>query len=140
MFLKIQGQLLEVLGPDARGNMEEIFGIKILPIYQFLDGEIPVSLAIVKDENKVQKIINHPKISILNTVNDFNAMIDELYVEKYVLKDAVELQIDLQLSGNHTIPNYDATKPLNSQHNLKALYEAGMGGIVKSVKPPYLNE
>ncbi|MFZ7103371.1 MAG: hypothetical protein ACOWWO_12050 [Peptococcaceae bacterium] len=138
MYLKIQGNLLDILGEDARSNMEETLGIKVSPAYQFLECDIPATLAVVTNEDKVQKIINHAKITILNTMDEFNAEIDNLYEEKYTLTNSTELQVDLQLSGNPTIPNYDAGQPLRSQNNLKALYDSGLGGISKNKKPPYL--
>lgn len=138
VFLKIEGHLLDVLGEKARGNIKEEFGIEVSPIYQFLDREPPVTLARVVDPVKVEKLLMDSRVTKLDTVDQFNAEIDNLYEEKYVLKDSIQLQLDLQLSGNPEIPNYDPGQPITSQHNLKALYEAGMGGIIKRPKPPYL--
>jgi len=138
MYLKINGNLVDVLGENARKNLEELFGIKVVPVYQFLDGEIPITLAEVVDETKAQNIIQHSQIVVLNTKEEVNAAIDENYIELYILKDSTELSIDLNLSGNPTITGYDSTKPLSSQTNLKSLYDANMGGISKNIKPPYL--
>ncbi|MBO8169363.1 MAG: hypothetical protein H0Z35_09300 [Thermoanaerobacteraceae bacterium] len=138
MFLKIEGHLLDVLGEGARRNIKEEFGIIVNPIYQFLDREPPVTLAQVVDQVKAEKLLSDSRVTKLDTVEQFNTEIDNLYEERYILKDSTELQIDLLLSGNPMIPNYDATKPLTDQVNLKALYNAGMGGIKKNKKPPYL--
>lgn len=136
MYLKINGALLDVLGEDARLNMEKELGILALPQYQFKNSS--VTLAIVTDEEKVQRILNNPNITVLNTAAEFNAEIDVNYEEKYTLYDSTELQLDLNLSGNPQIPGYVAGKPIGSQENLKALYAAGMGGIKLYEKPPYV--
>jgi len=141
MFLKIEGHLLEVLGEKARGNIKEEFGIVVSPIYQFLDREVPVTLAQVIDQVKAEKLLNDKRVTKLDTKEQFNAEIDALYVEKYTLKDSTALLLDLQMSGKVAagIPGYDTNLPVNSQTNLKALYNAGMtSGIKKTEKPPYL--
>lgn len=140
MYIKIEGHLLDVLGDDARGNMEESLGIKVSPIYQFLEIEPTVTLATIVNEVKAEKIINDKRVTILKTKDDFNSEIDNLYTETFFLKNPLELQLDLQLSGVSTVENYNPSKTLSSQENLKALYEVGMGGITKTEKPPYLTE
>jgi len=140
MFLKIEGHLIEVLGEKARLNIEEEFGIVVSPTYQFLDKEPPVTLARVVDPVKAEKLLNDKRVTKLDTVEQFNAEIDANYTEKYSLTDSVALQLSLQLSGKTAadIPGYDTNLPMNSQTNLKALYDAGMTGIKKTEKPPYL--
>lgn len=139
MYLKFSGHLLDILGEKARGDMRQELGIKLTPMYQFLDGVVPISLAVVVDTVKVQQILGKPGVTVLNTLVEFNAEIDSLCsVVKYTLVNSSALSIDLQLSGNPIIPGYDKTKSMTSQLNLKALYDAGMAGIDKSQKPPYL--
>ncbi|MCG8541251.1 MAG: hypothetical protein MJA82_15145 [Clostridia bacterium] len=135
MYIKITGHLIDILGDGARGNIEEVFGIKLSSEYQFEK----ISLGEITNMSKVQNtIINDSRVTILETKELFNTEIDKCYVEKYFLLDSTQLQVDLMLSGNPSIPNYDAAKPLSSPENLKALYDANMGGIKKSEKPPYI--
>jgi len=140
MFLKIEGPLLDVLGEKARGDIKGEFGIELSPQYQFLEGEIPVSLAIVTDQAKADQLTHDNRVTVLNTVEDFNSEIDNLFEEKYILKDSTALMIDLQLSGKtvSSIVGYDTNKSMTDNANLKALYEAGLSGISKTQKPPYL--
>ncbi len=140
MYLKIEGNLIDVLGDKARGNIENEFGIKVSPEYQFLDGTVPVTLAIVLDQAKASKLLSDTRVIALDTVEEFNAEIDSNYIEKYALVDSVQLQLDLQLSGQTSITGYNPDKPLSDQENLKAIYDANMGGIKKKPKPPYLGQ
>ena len=142
MFLKIEGHLLDVLGEKARRDIKGEFGIEVSPLYQFLDREPPVTLAIVIDPVKAETLIHDNRVTVLATVKDFNNEIDNLYVEKYTLTDSTALMLDLQFSGKSAkdIPGYDANKGMQDQGNLKALYEVGLSGIKKSKKPPYLTE
>jgi len=142
MFLKIEGQLIDVLGEKARGNIKNEFGIKLSPTYQFMDREIPVTIAEIVDSTKVQILLNDSRVTLIETVTGVNAEIDALYNEKYTLVDSVTLQTDLQLTGKTAaeITGYDTSKPLTDNDNLKALYDGGFGGIRKSQKPPYFTE
>jgi len=142
MFLKIVGHLLDVLGEKARGDIMGEFGIEILPEYQFLEQNPPVTLAIVRDNIKAEPLTHDDRVIVLNTVTEFNAEIDALYEEKYMLVDSTALMLDMQLSGKSAadIPGYDITKGMSDPVNLKALYEIGLSGIKKNTKPPYLTE
>jgi len=139
MFLRIEGHLLDVLGEKARGNIKEEFGIVVTPTYQFLDREVPVTLAQVIDPVKAEKLLSDRRVTQLDTAEQFNAEIDALYIEKYTLKDTTALLLDLQMSDKTAadISGYNTGLPMNSQSNLKALYNAGMtSGIKKTEKPP----
>lgn len=140
MYLKIKGHLLDVLGEGARGDIKREFGIEITPEYQFLEQETPITLAKIVNETKIQQLLNDDRVEVLETEEDFNNEIDNLYVERYDLVDSTALMLDLQLSGRSAsdIPSYDTSKSMQDQANLKALYEAGLSGIKKNKKPPYL--
>lgn len=140
MFLKIEGHLLEVLGEKARGNIEQEFGIRVSPTYQFLDRETPITLAIVTDSIKAEQLLNDVRVTRLDTIAEFNATIDALYEERYTLADSTALLLDIQLTGKTvaSIPGYDTSKGMQDQANLKALYEANLSGIKLRPKPPYL--
>jgi hypothetical protein len=142
MYLKIEGHLLDVLGEKARGDMEAEFGIRVSPTYQFVDRELPVTLAIVVNDIKAAELLHDIRVTKLDTVADFNAAIDALYEEKYTLTDSTALLLSLQLSGKTAadVPGYDAGKGMQEQANLKALYEANMSGITLRPKPPHLKE
>lgn len=137
MYLKIEGHLLDVLGESARGNMEEELGIIISPTHQFLENAPVVSLAKVVDVQKAETLLSHPSITVLETVEDANAVIDSLYQEQYFVTDSIMLQLSLQMAGFPEVPGFDKSKPMSDQVNLKALHAAGMGGISKNTKPPY---
>jgi hypothetical protein len=142
MFLKIEGQLIDVLGEKARGNIQLDFGIVLSPIYQFLDREIPITIAKIVDSTKVQTLLNDSRVTLIETVTGVNAEIDALYNEKYSLVDSTTLSLDFQITGKTAaeITGYDTSKPLTDNDNLKALYDGGFGGIRKSQKPPYFVE
>ncbi len=142
MFLKIEGQLIEVLGEKARGNIENEFGIRLSPLYQFLDREIPISIAKIVDSEKVQTLLNDSRVTLIETVAGVNAEIDALYNERYTLVDSAALSLDFQITGKTAaeITGYDTSKPLTDNDNLKVLYGGGFGGIRKSQKPPYFVE
>lgn len=140
MFLKIEGNLIDVLGDNARKDMEATVGIKVSPRYQFLGEGGPVTLAEVVDETKVQQITGHSAVTVLDTVQDFNNAIDQYFTDKYTLTDSVQLQLDLDMSGKTAadIPGYDSNLSLTNQANLKAMYDDGLAGISKKSKPPYV--
>jgi hypothetical protein len=140
MYLRIEGHLLDVLGESARGDMEEELGIIVTPTYQFLEGEPPVSLAKVVDAEKAEMLFSNPSITVLETVEEANAVIDSLYQEQHFVTDSIMLQMSLQMAGFPEVPGYDKAKPLTDTVNLKALHDAGMSGISKSTKPPYFTE
>ncbi len=142
MFLKIEGHLLDVLGEKARDDIKGEFGIDISPIYQFIDKEPPVTLAKIVNPVKAEQLFHDSRVTILNTIEEFNNEIDILYEEMYTLVDSTALMLDIQFSGKSPadIPGYDTNKSMQAQANLKALYEAGLAGISKNKKPPYLTE
>ena len=142
MFLRIEGQLINVLGEKARGNIEKEFGLIISPVYQFLDREVPLSIAKIVDSEKVQALLSDNRVTLMETIEEVNSEIDALYIERYTLVDSSTLSLDFQITGITAaeITGYDTSKPLTDKDNLKALYDGGFGGIRKSEKPHYFVE
>ena len=133
-YIKIKGyDLLEVLGESAR-KMNTI-GVQFLPQHQMIDKDKKVSYGTILDESKFN--IEHEAITYFNTIEELNADIDAEYDVIYILKDVNELTLDIQLSGNPEIVGYNKDLALTSQENLKALYDANMGGIVLNKKAEY---
>ena len=118
---------------DLRTNWEETIGLRLK--LQLTHKDPIVSVFEVIDERKAVKYYNVSNVEVMNLtqVNKFLDKTLKNYPE-YTLKDATALQIDLQLS-NKKIKGYNPDKPLTDQENLKVLYEAGMGGIIKRKKP-----
>ena len=114
MFLKIKGHLLDVLGEGARGDIKGEFGIEITPEYQFLEQTPPVTLAKVIDSVKAEQLLHDNRVSVLETEEDFNNEIDNLYVERYDLVDSTALMLDLQLSGRSTTESFYAKKSMQT--------------------------
>lgn len=140
MYVKIVGNLIDILGEYARGDIEGLCGLKLSPQYQSTEGEELITLGEVVNEQKASIYLNHPNVEILETKEDFNAAIDEYFKEKYILVDSTALLLSLQLSGKTVanIEGYNPEKPMEDQQNLKALFEAGLSGIKKKAKPPYI--
>jgi len=135
-YIKIKGyDLLEVLGESAR-KMNTI-GVQFLPQHQMIDKDKKVSYGTILDESKFN--IEHEAITYFNTIEELNADIDAEYDVIYILKDVNELTLDIQLSGNPEIVGYNKDLALTSQENLKALYDANMGGIILNKKAEYFN-
>lgn len=139
MYVKITGNLIDVLGDKARGDIEAECGIRMSPLYQNTDGDEIVTLAEVVNEQKAYPYLNHPRVEVIQTKEEANIVIDEVFTEKYTLVDSTALLLSLQLSGKSAaeIEGYDVAKPMEHQDNLRALYEAGLSGITKIRKPPY---
>ena len=133
-YIKIKGyDLLEVLGDSAR-KMNTI-GVQFLPQHQMIDKDKKVSYGTILDESKFN--IEHEAITYFETIEELNEDIDTEYDVIYILKDVNELTLDIQLSGNPEIVGYNKDLALTSQENLKALYDANMGGIVLNKKAEY---
>jgi len=154
-YIKIKGyNLLEALGESAR-KMSSI-GIKILPQHQMIDKDKKVSYGRIVDYEKFNNFtlsivegtehhrIASEAITLIETIKELNADIDIEYNEIYILRDMQVLVSDIEFSGirnqDGTIPNYDGCQPLDSQFNLKLLYDLNMGGIVKNKKAEYFTE
>ena len=142
-YLVFEGQLVDIMSEDdVRANWKEKLGLDVK--YQATHRTPIVTIFEVLDERKAIKYYNHEKVKIMNKekVKKYIEELNKDYPE-YVLKDGAALLADLFLSGKIKITNdktqviegYDAKKPINCQENLKALYDAGMGGIVKRQKP-----
>ena len=118
---------------DLRTNWEETIGLKVK--LQITHKDPIISIFEVIDERKALKYYNHSDVEVMNLtqLNKFLVKALKDYPE-YTLTDTTALQIDLQLS-NKKIEGYNKDKPLTDQENLKVLYEAGMGGIVKKPRP-----
>lgn len=141
MFLRIDGNLTDVFGDSIRsGNTELLLGIRIRPEYQKVQNGNLISIAKVVDQDKIKPYLSNPGIQIL-TLEEANEQIDMLLSDEYMLVDSTALMVDLQLSGKTAadIEGYNTSKSLSSQENLKALYNAGVAGVVVRKKPPYLS-
>jgi hypothetical protein len=127
MYIKIKGNLLDVMGEKAR-HMNEA-GVVIYPDHQMdVNGQM-VSYGEIADTEKAAYMFGNPSVTTFATTEEVNADINTSYEIKYALSDIAALQLDLQLSGNPVIPGYDSAQTMTSQVNLKALYDAGMAGI-----------
>lgn len=142
MYLKISGNLVDILGEKARGDIEGECGLLISPLYQCIQDGVLVSIAKIVDEQKANEYIQHPDVEILSTVEEVNNVINNYFSEEYTLSDSTALLLSLQLSGKTVsdIPGYDVNKPMEHQDNLEALYNAGLSGIRKKSKPPYIED
>jgi hypothetical protein len=137
-YIKISGNLIDVMGDKAR-HMNDA-GVVIYPQHQMNISTNIVSYGVVSDEEKAAYLLANPTVTVFESVEAVNVDIDITYVEKYSLADVTALQLDLQLSGNPEIPGYDSAKSISTQENLKALFDAGMGGIQKERKSEYFAE
>lgn len=131
-LFKLKGyDLYDVFGNDAKNMKEDT--IMVYGKHQMYDTGEKISYGYMSDDYS----IDHVGITYFDSIDDLNADIDAEYKEIFILKDVQELQVDMLLSGNPTIEGYDANSQLRSQSNLKALYEANMGGVVKNKKADY---
>lgn len=131
-YIKIKGYQLEEVFPKLCRKMNTETFI-VYANQQMIDKDKIVSYGLIRED----LIPNHESVTIFNTIDQVNLDIDAEYDEIFILKDITKLQVDLNLSGNPTIDGYDPNKEIESQTNLKALYDANMGGIVKNKKAEY---
>ena len=142
-YLVFEGELVDIMAEeDVRADWKEKLGLAVR--YQATHRMPTVTIFEVLDERKAIKYYNHDKVKIMNK-EKVKKYMDELNRDypEYVLKDSAALLADLFLSGKinltsdktQIIAGYKADKPLNCQENLKVLYDAGMGGILKRPKP-----
>jgi len=130
-YIKIIGNLTEVLGNEARKmKANGSTGILIFGNGQMIkENETMISYGILTNEKKFDFIMNHPMVTFFLTKEDVNADIDNEFDDFKILTSIEELQLDMQLSGTPNIIGYNKNKPLKDKNNLKALINAGMGGI-----------
>ena len=144
-FLVFNDEIGKIMSnEDIQENWEEKLGLALK--YQALHKTPIVSIFEVIDEKKAIKYFAHSKVKILDEkeINNFLNEINKDFPE-YLLKDSTVLLIDLLLSGKikafdtiagkAKIKRYNSSKPITDQENLKTLYNAGLGGIVKRPKP-----
>lgn len=137
-YIKIEGNLLDILGEDARSTERET-GLRFMPEYQFLDSDIPTSLGMIVDEEKAQKYFNYANVTILNTIQDFNTEIDNLFIPKYTIYNEGLMNANLNQKVTNGTINLDEMQPdWTSQQEAEWLFNQGISGIRKSEKPPYL--
>ncbi len=135
-YIKIKGNLLDVLGEEARKmKADGSTGIMIFADGQMHkeDGEI-ISYGMLTDEKKFVFILDNPNVTFFLTKEDVNADIDVEYDDFEILSSIEELTLDMQISGNPIIPGYNSAKGIKDKNNLKTLKNAGMGGIVMNKK------
>ena len=137
-YIKIQGNLLDVLGEDARLTEKET-GLRFTPEYQFLDGDIPTSLGMIVDEEKVQKYFNLQGITILESKENFNQEIDRLHIPTYTIYNEGLMNANLNQKVTSGIINLDEMQPdWTPQQEAEWLFSQGISGIRKSEKPKYI--
>lgn len=138
MYIKIKGNITDFI-PDnvARGDMREagfiVYGYNQLTI----NGDI-ISYGKVTDIDLINQYLPNPNVTLFNTIDEVNADMENNYVETYSITNLQEVMFDLQMRGNPEIPNYDKTKPLTSQDNLKAMHDFQVSGVTKSKKQAYI--
>ena len=144
-FLVFEDEIANIMNDeDLRENWKEKLGLDVK--YQATHKTPITTIFEIIDEKKAVKYYTHPKVKMLNE-KDINNYLKELSKDfpEYVLKDSTALLCDLFLSGKikvfdlmsgkAKIKGYNPTKPITDQENLKSLFNAGMGGIVKRPKP-----
>lgn len=137
-FIKIQGNLLDILGEDARLTEKET-GLRFTPEYQFLDGDTPTSLGMIIDEEKAQKYFNFENVTILQTKEDFNKEIDRLHIPTYTIYNEGLMNANLNQKVSSSAINLDEMQSdWTPQQEAQWLFNQGISGIRKSEKPKYI--
>lgn len=135
-YIKIEGNLVDVLGKEARKMKKDgSTGILMIGDGQMIkeDGTM-ISYGIITDTDKFMSIMINDKVTIFESKEHANINIDLDHEDFEILVSIDELALDLQLSGNPAIVGYDKSKPLKDKNNLKKLKEAGMSGIKTNKK------
>lgn len=138
MYIKIVGNIIDVI-PEviARGDMTQA-GFIIYGHNQIMASNQIISYGKITDIDLLNQYLPNPNVTIFNTIEEINADMESNYVETYSISNLQEVMFDLQMRGNPEVPNYDKTKPLTSQDNLKALYDFQVSGVTKSKKQAYI--
>ena len=144
-FLVFEDEICNIMSDeDVRENWKEKLGLDVK--YQATHKTPIITIFEVVDEKKAVKYYTHSKVKMINK-EEVIKYLDNLNKDypEYILKDSAALLIDLFLSGKIKVfdlmtgkvkvKGYKTDKPITDQENLKALYESGMGGIVKRPKP-----
>lgn len=138
-YLLFKKNLLQVMGENARKDFLE-FGLDIKPMYQFPQGEEVYTIAKIVDENRAMGYMVHPDCEVLSLM-EANAKIDELYVPRYFVKNEVLMGASLnQKVLDGTISLDEMSPDWSEEQELEWLYNNGVSGIKKSLKPLYFNE
>ncbi|MDR7856291.1 MAG: hypothetical protein RIN63_06720 [Tissierella sp.] len=138
MYIKILGNITDVIPEEiARGDMTQA-GFIIYGHNQISKDNEITSYGKITDIELLQEYLPNDNVTIFDTVNEINIDIDNNYVETYSVSNIQEVMFDLQMRGNPEIPNYNKTKSLTSQENLKALFDINVSGISKSKKQTYI--
>lgn len=138
MYIKIEGNIIDVIPEEiARGDMSQA-GFIIYGHNQIMTDNKVISYGKITDIDLLNQYLPNPNVTIFNTVEEVNADMERNYIETYSIFNLQEVMFDLQMRGNPEVPNYDKTKPLTSQENLKALYDFQVSGITKSRKQTYI--
>ena len=129
MYIKIKGNLLDILGEKAR-VMDKI-GLTILPQHQMIDKEKNFSYGICEEKLNFIAMTQIENVTYFETIEEVNADIVAEYEPQFQLVDIDKLKLDLELSGGiDSVVGYDKLKALDSQKNLMALlYNGDMAGI-----------
>lgn len=140
MYIKIKGNIIDVIPEEiARGDMSQA-GFIIYGHNQMHTDDGLISYGKITDMDLLSQYLPNPNVTIFNTVEEVNTDMESNYVETYSISNLQEVMFDLQMRGNPDVPNYDKTKPLTSQENLKALYDFQVSGIIKSKKQTYIGD
>lgn len=139
MILKFNGQLIDIIGEDARAtNWEAVTGLSATDIRQQMDDE-HFTLIKVVDEEKSNKYINHPDVETL-TVAEANAVLDTIS-DKYKIYNENLMAANLNAKiATGTINVDDMLPDWTDQQEAEFLYNKGISGIKKMPRPAYFEE
>ncbi len=138
-FLKVTGNLIDIIGEDATLKPDEI-GVHFSPLYQFLNGGNPISLGIITNEAKAAKYAVIDNVELFNSVEEFNNAIDECFIPTYSVYNEGLMNANLnQKVSNNTIDLDEMDPSWTPLQEAEWLYNNGVSGIrKKDEKPPYL--
>lgn len=138
MYIKIIGNITDFIGEEiARGDMAQA-GFIIYGHNQISVNNEMVSYGKITDIELLNQYLPNPNVVIFDAVDEVNIDMESNYVETYAIGNIQEIMFDLQMRGNPDISNYDKTKSLTAQENLKALHDFNVSGISKSKKQAYI--
>lgn len=137
MILKFNGQLLDIMGEDARAtNWEAVTGLSATDIRQQMEDDEHFTLIKVVDEEKASKYMHHEKVDVL-TVAEANAVIDS-FSEKYKIynENLMAANLNAKIAAG-TIDVDDMLPDWTDQQEAEFLYNKGISGIKKMPRPAH---
>ena len=140
MVLKFNGQLIDIMGEDARAtNWEDVTGLSATDIRQHMEKDNGFTLVRVIDNEKASKYINNKKVDIL-TLEEANTVIDTI-PSKYKIYNENLMATNLNSKVSKGVIDLDEMLPdWTDQQEAEFLYNKGISGIKKIPRPPYFIE